>query len=302
MIRAQIARLLSRPVDLQTYCWILCRAGVDGVCYGVSRRRLAADIGAGRSQVGSAVARLADLGMISVSGSARTAQDIAIVTARYQPDTCQGSPINTGSKGKTPARYQPDIGQIGRRGAGAALLGDSTEPDTCQGSPINTGSKGKTPARYRPDDGLHTREYNNTTTKKDSLASGLWELSEAYVADSKKRVPGAIRSLTDQAVARGAEALDKLVRIEGYDLEAEIKPTLRWARKDPFWARNLLSLGSLRKRGSDGLMKYEQIRARMMSETQTAEHPGAREMIPESVGCTLEEWQQKTGGRNSIRL
>jgi len=125
-------------------------------------------------------------------------------------------------------------------------------------------------------------------------------LSEAYIADSKKRMPSATKSLGESAILAGAEALDQLTRLDGYDLEAEIKPTLRWARKNSFWARNLLSLGSLRKKGPGGLMKYEQIRASMEQETQTTEHPGAKEMIPESQGCSLDEWTKKTGGTNSL--
>ncbi len=60
-------------------------------------------------------------------------------------------------------------------------------------------------------------------------------------------------------VLSSLDCLDKLQRLDGFDFETEIKPTLEAALQDEFWARNILSLGSLRKKGKNGEKKFVNI-------------------------------------------
>ena len=56
-----------------------------------------------------------------------------------------------------------------------------------------------------------------------------------------------------------SETIDKLVRIDGFDLDY-IKTVMGYAMNDDFWRKNALSLASLRvKSKSNGLMKFQNI-------------------------------------------
>lgn len=295
IIKQSLSKLLGEHVALQVYVWLLCNAGPDGISSGVSRARVAALLGITQRQFRTATARLLSLGIVTKRQANATSAPDYILTdwPRCDQDVTKGSSFISILNGKMPPRCDQDVTKSAKNPPFAANVGDSTGQDVTKGSSSIPADKSKMPPRCDQDP-IYIKRL------KEYIGSDFYLLSEAFVADSKKRMPSATRSLGERAILSGAEALDQLTRLDGYDLEVEIKPTLRWARKNPFWALNLLSLGSLRKKGPGGLMKYEQIRASMEQETQTTEHPGAKEMIPVSQGCSLEEWTEKTGGKNSL--
>jgi len=59
-------------------------------------------------------------------------------------------------------------------------------------------------------------------------------------------------------VKDSAEAVDKLIRLDGFDLEY-ITEVVRWAVKDDFWANNVLSLVGLRRKNKEGITKFQNI-------------------------------------------
>ena len=71
-------------------------------------------------------------------------------------------------------------------------------------------------------------------------------------------------------VLSSLDCLDKLQRIDGFDFETEIRPTLEAALQDEFWARNILSLGSLRKKGKNGEKKFINIMVTLSNRTKTS--------------------------------
>jgi hypothetical protein len=80
-----------------------------------------------------------------------------------------------------------------------------------------------------------------------------------FLRRQKKQFPNFIKdkiSPNNSRVLTSLDCLDKLQRIDGFDFETEIKPAIELALNDPFWARNLLSLGSLRNKGSNGEKKF----------------------------------------------
>jgi hypothetical protein len=293
MIRRQLDDLVTEPVTLQVYVWLVCHADDQGVAGPISRARLAALLGATQRKIRTAIGRLQDRHLIVPSKSGRVTKFRVVFPFNDQVTT----QLSSGGSGA-----YIDIVPIGDQKAAqsanlppAAVIGqNSTDQKATHISSNKSTDKGK----RRPGNDV-TPIYIKNIDKY--IGSPFWDLSQAYVDDSKKRLPSFTASLDEHAVLKGAIALDRLTRIEGYDLE-DIKVTLRWARKNGFWSRNLLSLGSLRKKGDDGMSKYDKIRASMETEIQAEEHPGARELIPQSTGCTIDEWRKRTGGRNSIRL
>jgi len=73
--------------------------------------------------------------------------------------------------------------------------------------------------------------------------------SEEFL-NNQKESWGKLVSITKAKIRSGAEEIDKCVRIDGLNFE-DVVSACEWARKDDFWSRNLLSLASLRKIGSN---------------------------------------------------
>ena len=54
--------------------------------------------------------------------------------------------------------------------------------------------------------------------------------------------------LKNGKIKHGAETLRKLVEIDKFNLDTEIRPALQWALQDDFWTRQVNSLAELRKK------------------------------------------------------
>jgi hypothetical protein len=60
-------------------------------------------------------------------------------------------------------------------------------------------------------------------------------------------------------IEKGADTIDKLIRIDKYDLEKEIKPAIFWGLKTPPWAGNIISLANLRSISKNGDKKFNNL-------------------------------------------
>ncbi len=67
---------------------------------------------------------------------------------------------------------------------------------------------------------------------------------------------GGKKTPTKKDIDSGADTIDKLVRIDKWGLEDEIKPALRWATQDHFWSKQVRSLSPLRKKADNGDTKF----------------------------------------------
>lgn len=79
---------------------------------------------------------------------------------------------------------------------------------------------------------------------------------QKYVSDTHGvKAPKATESLLNN----GMDIVDKLIRLDGFTLD-QVKTSIRWAVTDDFWIKNVLSLGSLRKKSkSNDLTKMQNI-------------------------------------------
>lgn len=89
----------------------------------------------------------------------------------------------------------------------------------------------------------------------ESIVEFVRSFQEHVKQEMDKRAP----AITETLIKSGTETVDKLIRIDGHTLD-DVKDVLRWAVKDDFWQRNVLSIASLRKK-SDGLTKFQKILA-----------------------------------------
>lgn len=78
--------------------------------------------------------------------------------------------------------------------------------------------------------------------------SKFFKFSKTFHTKQKQKFPKLIKTLPDSKIINGANELEKLERIDKFDFDTEIKPTLIWATKNDFWSKNVLSLSSIRNK------------------------------------------------------
>ena len=122
----------------------------------------------------------------------------------------------------------------------------------------------ETPPEQNRTEQINTIPSNFSGTKssspKNEIDPVLIEKSRAFLDTQKKNHPTLVK-VTDQKVRSGAITLGKLVGLDGYDLDKEILPALRWAVSDDFWSTNVLSLAGIRKQSKNGETKFQNILA-----------------------------------------
>ncbi|SME89288.1 hypothetical protein [Desulfovibrio gilichinskyi] len=87
--------------------------------------------------------------------------------------------------------------------------------------------------------------------------------------------------ITESLLNSGQDVVDKLIRLDGFKLD-QIRDSLRWAVTDDFWSKNVLSLGSLRKKSKNNdLTKMQNIYASWENKTGGSAGPSN---VPAYVG------------------
>jgi len=138
-----------------------------------------------------------------------------------------------------------------------------------------------------------TDEKSNTPQSKKTNNLTWSQLIEKYgrsqvkfvryfLKKQKENFPKFIKddiSPNNSRVLTSLDCLDKLQRIDGFDFETEIKPTLEAALQDEFWARNILSLGSLRNKGRNGEKKFINIMVTLSNKTKTSPFQSHKQSI-----------------------
>jgi len=92
------------------------------------------------------------------------------------------------------------------------------------------------------------------TAVSPEISEFVTAFQQHIVKIHKRQAP----KITPGLINGGCDAVEKLIRLDGYTLD-EIKAAMRWAVEDEFWSPNARSLAGLRKKGSNGLMKIQNI-------------------------------------------
>lgn len=91
-------------------------------------------------------------------------------------------------------------------------------------------------------------------TAKKKLPKRCIEFSREFYEQLSRN--GGKKKYSPVQILKGAETVDKLIRIDRYDLEEEIIPCLEWGLQDEFWSRQLQSLIAIRSRSKNGDLKF----------------------------------------------
>lgn len=128
--------------------------------------------------------------------------------------------------------------------------GGSTADDTASDTASDT-------ANGTADFQNHLESVNNSGPKNGkndkneySLPESVLTFAHNFYEHINKTYPEKRVDLSNGKVKNGAKVVDKLIRLDGYDLDEHIRPALAWGLKDDFWHVQLNSLAELRKKKS----------------------------------------------------
>lgn len=86
-----------------------------------------------------------------------------------------------------------------------------------------------------------------------------FDLSKKMLEYQEKNLGKNLVTITEEKINAGADAIDKICRLDGFDFETEVKPALQWGCRDAFWGKQLRSPGMLRKKGKNGETKFSNL-------------------------------------------
>jgi hypothetical protein len=95
--------------------------------------------------------------------------------------------------------------------------------------------------------------------KKRYISPELIELSANFLRFQQNAFPEIVKDIGENKIKNGALTVQRLIEIDGYDLEKQIRPALKWAVKDEFWRDKVLCLSGLRIKGKNGEKKFANI-------------------------------------------
>lgn len=106
--------------------------------------------------------------------------------------------------------------------------------------------------------GVSPKKAHTKETLKETIQKTPPELCEfvagfiKYICDNRGKLAP---KNTDILFEKSLDTVDKLIRIDGFNLDY-IRDVTRWAVEDDFWSTNFFSLASLRKKSDNGATKF----------------------------------------------
>jgi len=99
--------------------------------------------------------------------------------------------------------------------------------------------------------------------RKENIHRSYYHFTDNFLEKQLNKYPSKYKqyppSQLANQIAKGAEVIDQLVRLDKWDFCKEIKPAIEWAIKDEFWSFQIRSLARLRAKGKNGESKFTNI-------------------------------------------
>ena len=113
---------------------------------------------------------------------------------------------------------------------------------------------------------------NDIENDTNNFINGVLDFTTQAIESISAHMGNLAPKKTKSLVKNSADTIDKLVRIDGFELDY-IKSVIEWAMNDDFWKKNALSLASLRtKSKSNDLTKFQNM-ANSYERSKTASLP-----------------------------
>lgn len=120
---------------------------------------------------------------------------------------------------------------------------------------------------YKDKDKDNNKEKdNNKTEKSNDLTEARELLRSIHHLFDKKHYD------TEPKKNKWLDTIEKLHRIDGYSYDS-IKSVILFAKSDDFWTKNVQSVLGLRKKNGDGIMKFDNILAKMPNDKKCVSIP-----------------------------
>lgn len=104
-----------------------------------------------------------------------------------------------------------------------------------------------------------TQDLFSWASLKEKYLPEYVSFTKWFLLKQKEQFPNYIKEEISPRYSRvkdSIDVLDKLCRIDKFDFEKEVSPILKKAIDDPFWAKQILSLASLRNKSKNGEIKF----------------------------------------------
>lgn len=125
------------------------------------------------------------------------------------------------------------------------------------------GGKKSGEARRKQKRSKSEAKANDTDTDTDNrdiinnISTAIFDFTSQAIDSISNHMGSLAPKKTESLLKNSADTIDKLIRIDGFDLDY-IKSVIEWAMNDDFWKKNALSLSSLRKKSkSNDLTKFQ---------------------------------------------
>jgi hypothetical protein len=104
------------------------------------------------------------------------------------------------------------------------------------------------------------KNIKRKTIKKKNLSDFAYKIADEFHDYQMKNCP--VASIKNWDREKWVDVIDKLMRIDGYKQQT-ISDALSFAVNDDFWKKQIISLAGLRKKGKNGLTKFDNLVIRM---------------------------------------
>ncbi len=95
---------------------------------------------------------------------------------------------------------------------------------------------------------LNRSNFLGKEKEQEKIPEEYTEFSQWFLEAKRLSHGKQAESITPTLVRLSVDVLDKLVRLDGFDFQAEVVPVIKWAMDNDFWSGNLFSLARLRKK------------------------------------------------------
>lgn len=130
------------------------------------------------------------------------------------------------------------------------------------------------------------KERKKKEPKQSKIDSDIFDFVSKFQEATKSFHGNTAPDITDELIEKGADTIDKLVRLDGFKKE-DVFSAVLWATKDHFWKNQIKSLGQLRskKKGAD-TTKFQNMYSGYMKD----------QPIIETKVCIEPEWEEFNKG------
>ena len=116
----------------------------------------------------------------------------------------------------------------------------------------------KKTASEQQEDTNNKKEQLNNENNINNISPEIKNFVEDYQKYAVDTFGPSANKVTASLILKGSDTIDKLIRLDGFTF-TDVSDAIRWASTDDFWASQIKSLASLRKKSKNGMTKFQNL-------------------------------------------